>query len=150
VADALVACAAAAAAQSVALESDVSAALPPLDADARRLRQVLDNLLSNALRHTPPGGTVRVGATLAPSGVAIHISDTGEGIPADEVPFVFDRFYRVDRSRARASGGSGLGLAIVKRLTESHGGCVMVESTPGAGSRFTLAWPVIQTGADPA
>lgn len=125
----------------IVLNNQVPETLPPLNADARRLRQVLDNLLSNALRHTPPGGIIQVTATPTTSYATIVISDTGDGIPPDGLPHLFDRFYRVDPSRSRTSGGSGLGLAIVKRLTESQGGTVTVESDPGKGTRFTLTLP---------
>jgi two-component system sensor histidine kinase BaeS len=131
-----------AAASSVTITSDVPADMPPLDADPVRLRQVLGNLLSNALRHTPEGDSVRV--TARPEGPAalIAVVDTGEGIDRDDLPHVFERFFRADRSRSRATGGSGLGLAIARRLTEAHGGTIEIDSARGQGTTVTLTWPL--------
>ncbi len=106
-------------------------------ADPLRLRQALSNLVANALRHTPPGGRITVSGV--PGRVAV--SDTGEGIPADELPQVFERFHRVDPSRSRSSGGSGLGLAIVRQIAEAHGGTATIESIPGGGTSVTLILP---------
>jgi two-component system sensor histidine kinase BaeS len=106
-----------------------------------RLRQVVGNLVSNAIRHTPPGGSVTVGA----NGTAITVRDTGSGIAAADQPKVFDRFWRADESRSRATGGSGLGLAIARQLTEAHGGTIEVESEPGRGTLFTIRLPPSQT-----
>ncbi len=112
--------------------------------DADRIVQVLQNLLDNALRYTPRGGVVSVQCSVIsdPSAVKVSVSDTGEGIAPDELPYVFERFYRADKSRARTSGGSGLGLAIVKQLVQAHGGRVGVESEASKGTRF---WFVIPT-----
>jgi two-component system sensor histidine kinase BaeS len=121
-----------------------AASLPavPVEADPQRLGQVVGNLLSNALRHTPQGGgiTVTVG-TDGPRAVVL-VADTGSGIPPEELPRVFDRFYRGDPSRSRATGRSGLGLSIVKGLVEMQGGQVWAESTPGQGSRFGFSLPL--------
>jgi two-component system sensor histidine kinase BaeS len=105
-----------------------------------RARQIVHNLLGNAVRHTPPGGAVRVVARRAGDGVEVTVADTGEGIAPEHLPHVFERFYRADPSRSRATGGAGIGLAVVKQLVEAHGGRVGVESTPGRGTilRFTL------------
>jgi two-component system sensor histidine kinase BaeS len=108
-----------------------------VEADPVRLRQAVGNLVANALRHTPAGGRV----TLRGAPGTVVVADTGEGIPADELPFVFDRFRRVDPSRSRATGGSGLGLAIVRQIAESHGGSVAIRSTPGEGTEVTLRLP---------
>lgn len=114
-----------------------------VSADAERLGQVLSNLLDNALRHTPPGGHVRVTAAAAPPEVHIVVTDDGEGIPPDQVGAVFDRFHRVDRSRGRADGsGSGLGLTIARAIVNDHGGTLTAASDgPGRGATFTLALP---------
>jgi len=116
---------------------------PTVVGDALRLRQLLGNLVSNALRHTPTGGEVVVSVEPGPEAgaVALRVSDTGEGIGAADLTRVFDRFWRADPSRTRASGGSGLGLAIVRQLAVSHGGTVEAASEPGAGSVFTVRLP---------
>ncbi|WP_419665512.1 HAMP domain-containing histidine kinase [Streptomyces phaeochromogenes] len=117
---------------------------PLLDADPVRLRQAMSNLVSNAVRHTPSGGRVTLRSYVTESGeqVAVEVSDTGSGIPADDVPHVFDRFWRAEKSRNRSTGGSGLGLAIVLKLAEAHGGTASVVSTEGQGSVFTLWLPI--------
>lgn len=120
--------------------------LPPVKADRDRVRQILRNLLGNALRYTPSGGSITVSATPeavgAASYVQVTVADTGVGIPAEDLPRVFDRFFRVDRSRNRGSGGTGLGLAVVKQLVEAQGGGVRVESEPGQGATFRFTLPV--------
>ena len=125
----------------VSLTAETPADVHPVQADSERVTQVLGNLLSNALRHTPPGGEVHVKVFDAPGAVEVSVSDTGEGIAAEDVPHVFDRFWRSDRSRARETGGSGLGLAIARRLIEVQGGRIGVESKPGQGSRFWFRLP---------
>ncbi|MFF4594758.1 sensor histidine kinase [Amycolatopsis sp. NPDC001319] len=115
---------------------------PAVTADPVRLRQAIDNFVSNAVRHTPRGGTVTVSAARVDADVVFSVADTGIGIAADDLPHVFDRFWRADKARTRgASGGSGLGLAIVRNLAAAHGGTVSVESTLGEGSTFTLRFP---------
>jgi signal transduction histidine kinase len=177
-----------AAEQQVCLETELAPGLPPVHGDAQRLGQVLGNLLSNALRYTPPGGRIRIGvgvvseeewkagrlegwkigrlegrgkqAAPKPSNLPtfqssnlpifqpsnhpllVTITDTGPGIPAEDVPYVFERFYRADKSRTRASGGSGLGLAIARQIVQAHGGRMGVDSQPGAGSTFFFTLPV--------
>jgi len=132
--------------------ADETANLPVL-ADPDRLAQIMRNLLSNALRHTPEGGQITVSATVwrtTPPTVRIVVADTGEGIPPDDLPHVFDRFWRADRSRARQTAGpstssgrgSGLGLAIARHLVQAHGGEMGVESEVGRGSRFWFTLPV--------
>ena len=119
--------------------------LPPVQADPDRLAQVVSNLLSNALSHTPDGGQVTVMAAIASDAqdvIEVVVADTGEGIAPQDLPHVFDRFWRADRSRSRETGGSGLGLAIARSLVEFHGGRIWVESTPGQGARFTFRLPV--------
>jgi signal transduction histidine kinase len=113
-----------------------------VDGDMERLDQVLTNLLSNALLHTPEGGSILLKAQAIPDVVRIQVSDTGTGILADDLPYIFDRFWRGDKSRQRRSGaGSGLGLAIVKQFVSAHGGRISVESQPGSGTTFTIDLP---------
>ena len=126
--------------RGIVLHAEVPASLV-VNADRERLGQVLRNLLSNAVTHAPEGGAVTVAARCRDSAVEIAVRDTGPGIAPEHLPRVFDRFYRADPSRARATGGSGLGLAIVKQLVEAHGGEVRVESEPGRGAVFTFSLP---------
>ncbi|GGK85533.1 two-component sensor histidine kinase [Sphaerisporangium melleum] len=112
-----------------------------LTADPVRLRQAVGNLVSNAVRHTPPGGIVALRAHADGPDVVIEVADTGSGITPEDVPLVFERFWRADRSRSRRTGGSGLGLAIVRKLAEAHGGTVAAASVLGEGSVFTLTLP---------
>ena len=118
--------------------------LPSVDVDPERVGQVLRNLLNNAVAHTPEGGEVTVTARAAEAEVAVSVHDTGAGIPPEHLPYVFDRFYRADKSRARQTGGAGLGLAIAKQLVVAHGGAISVESAPGQGATFTFTLPVAQ------
>ena len=109
--------------------------------DPDRLRELLDNLLDNAVRYTPAGGKVTVSVSRAGSSAQLIVDDTGVGIPPEHLERIFDRFYRVDPARSRATGGTGLGLAIVKHVAESLGGRVHAESKPGRGSRFVVTLP---------
>ena len=120
---------------------DVEANLPPALADEGRLEQVVRNLLSNAVRHTPPGGIVALGAVAERDAIAIEVKDTGEGILPEDLDHVFERFYRSDGARRHDHSGAGLGLALVEELTKAMGGTVRVESEPGSGSRFVLRLP---------
>ncbi len=126
---------------SIHLATNLPAALPHVLADPDRLRQILTNLLSNALRHTPVGGTVQVTGTTEPGRVRLAVTDTGPGIAPDQLSHIFDRFWRADPSRSRQQGGSGLGLAIVKQWVEAQGGEVGVESEVGRGSSFWFTLP---------
>jgi two-component system sensor histidine kinase BaeS len=110
--------------------------------DPGRIHQAVGNLIDNALHQTPAGGTISVATTREAEEAMIMVADTGPGIPADHLPYVFDRFYRADRSRSRGTGGSGLGLAITRHLIQAHGGSVRVESTPGEGARFMIRLPL--------
>jgi signal transduction histidine kinase len=133
---------------------DVSEHLPPVYADRDRVRQILGNLLSNAIKYSPQGGEIVLRAdilrTPPPSApplppepaMLITVSDPGIGIPAEELPRIFERFYRVDNSNTRKIGGTGLGLAITQALVELHGGRIWVESTPGEGSTFFFTLPL--------
>ncbi len=117
--------------------------LPAVDADPERISQVLDNLIGNALRHTPAGGHIVMAAGLAPHGkaVAFRVADTGSGIAAEDLPFVFDRFYRGDKASKAEHGESGLGLAIARSIVKSHGGTIAVTSTLGEGTAFEVILP---------
>lgn len=115
--------------------------LPPVLADERRVAQILRNLLSNAITHTGQDGGVRVRSTIMPHAVKIIVEDTGEGIDEAHLPYVFERFYRADASRSRATGGAGLGLAIVRNLVEAQGGRVSVTSIKGEGTTFSFTLP---------
>ncbi len=129
-----------AASRGLRLLIDIPADLPPIQADGRRVHQVLLNLVGNAVKFTDQG-TVAIAAWVAGDAVEIAVSDTGIGIAPDVLPFVFDEFRQVDGSTTRRFEGSGLGLAITKRLVELHGGSIRAESTPGAGTTFTMSLP---------
>jgi len=155
-------------AAKVVLHIDLPEDLPLVDVDPGRVGQVLRNLLDNALTHTPPDGEIDVtarvlcpepggamslskdadGSSLRGRGrgqwIEVSVRDTGTGIAADDLPYVFERFYRADKSRSRATGGAGLGLAIAKQLVEAHGGRIEVESRIGQGTRFTFMLPVAE------
>jgi len=141
--------------------------LPAVEADPQRMAQVFTNLLSNALRHTPAGGTITITAAHEPidsvpqlsaggtardldagvsSFVVFKVSDSGQGIAPEDLPYVFDRFYRADRSRTRSGGGAGLGLAIAKQIVLAHGGAIWAESALDAGTTITIALPAEANG----
>ena len=109
---------------------------------------MLRNLLENAITHTAKGGRVRITARQQGDWVEISVGDNGEGIPADDLPHIFERFYRVDKSRTRRTGGSGLGLTIAKHLIEAHGGKIWVQSELGKGSCFSFTLPVSTSGRE--
>ncbi|GAA1643659.1 sensor histidine kinase [Actinoplanes couchii] len=127
----------------------VHAGAPQAFVDPQRLRQMIGNLVANAIRHTPAGGSVTVRPALHGDRLTITVTDTGVGISPSDLPRVFDRFWRADTSRSRATGGSGLGLSIVRKLAEAHGGTVTAASTLDAGSTFTIRLPA-QEGQLPA
>lgn len=130
-------------AEGVSLVFQTRGEIPTVNADSNRITQVLNNLLVNALRHTPAGGSISVCLEKFGDQVRLEVRDSGEGIPSEYLPHVFDRFYRVDRARSRASGGAGLGLAIVQAIVKAHGGAVSVssEGVPGLGTTFTVQLP---------
>jgi len=132
------------AAKEILLSLDLPDNLPLVNIDRQRVNQVLHNLLENAVAYTHKGGTINVAVMAQGDWVEISVSDTGEGIPAEDLPNIFERFYRVDMSRARATGGSGLGLTIAKRLVEAHGGEIAVQSELGKGSRFSFTLPIAE------
>ena len=127
------------------------AALEPVTVwgDRDRLKQLLLILIENALRYTPPGGKVRLSLGPRPEGAVVEVVDTGIGIDPDDLPRIFDRFYRGDRARGRDAGGSGLGLAIARWIAEAHGGAIAVASRPGRGSTFTVTLPLTDDPAAP-
>ncbi len=152
--------------RGVTLALDLPRELPKVMVDGRRIAQVLGNLLTNALRHTPEGGLVTLSAAEGPvlrpvlwpgtgstavvpvsaaegsaGMVKVTVADTGPGVPPEDLPYVFERFWRGEKSRSRAAGGSGLGLAIARQLVEMHGGMTGVESTPGEGAQFWFTLP---------
>jgi len=131
-----------AAAKGLSVSIDLPDKLPAVNIDSHRISQVLRSLLDNAVAHTAKGGNITVIARQQNNWVQVTVSDTGEGIPTKDLPNIFERLYRVDKSRARATGGSGLGLTIAKRLIEAHGGKIEVQSELGKGSHFTFSLPV--------
>ncbi len=140
------------AAQDVTLHVESDDHLPPVSVDPQRMAQVLSNLVSNALRYTPPGGSITLraerqkeesGRKKEESPVVLRVSDTGSGIAPDDLPRIFDRFWRTDRARARGSGGSGLGLAIARQIVVAHGGTIWAESAGGCGTTISIALPAV-------
>jgi len=129
-----------AARQSVDLQGSVDARVDPVIMDARRIGRVLNNLVSNALQHTPTGGRVLVRASRQPQAVLVEVTDTGKGIRSEDLPFIFDRFYRGEKSRSRSTGGAGLGLAIARGIVEAHGGQIGAENA-AQGTRFYFTIP---------
>ena len=129
--------------RSINIQLDIQENIPECQLDTDRYAQIINNLFSNALRYTPEGGTITAKLALMANTLELSITDTGSGITAEDLPHVFDRFYRADKSRSRASGGAGLGLAIVKHLVEAHGGRITVKSPvdSGHGTRFEIQIP---------
>jgi signal transduction histidine kinase len=127
--------------KDIELSVEASSDLPELNIDPDRMAQVLSNLLSNALRYTPEGGDITVSTKQTVGEVEIRVHDSGPGIDPEDLPYIFDRFYRTDKSRQRESGGSGLGLAIAKSIVEEHGGRILAESEPGEGTTIVIALP---------
>ncbi|MGD0353514.1 MAG: HAMP domain-containing sensor histidine kinase [Dehalococcoidia bacterium] len=129
--------------KQISISADLPHGLPLVLIDKDRIRQVLHNLVDNALRYTPAGGAIKIGADYTkPGWVMVSVSDTGSGIPSKDLPHVFDHFYKADRSRQRGHGGAGIGLAMVKRVVELHGGTVWVKSRKGKGTTFYFTLPV--------
>jgi len=123
------------------VQMEVASGLPPLRADSQKIHQVITNLLHNAICYTPEKGNIFIEAKAVEKGTQVSVSDNGIGIPPEDIPRIFERFYRVDKGRSRDLGGTGLGLSIVKHIVEAHGGRVGVESKPGQGSRFSIFLP---------
>ncbi|MDP2989495.1 MAG: ATP-binding protein, partial [Kiritimatiellota bacterium] len=131
-------------AKGLSLSLELPDKLPAVKIDAHRVNQVLRNLIENAVAHTTKDGSIVITAKQQDSWVKVNVADTGEGIPAEDLPNIFERFYRADKSRTRATGGSGLGLTIARRLVEVHGGKIEVQSEPGKGSCFSFTLPVAE------
>jgi two-component system phosphate regulon sensor histidine kinase PhoR len=131
--------------QGLELTLEAAPGLPAILGDAERLERVAVNLIHNALKFTPAGGSVRVRAAREGGAVVVKVSDSGAGIAAEDLPRIFERFYKADR--ARSGAGTGLGLAIVKHTVEAHGGAVSVESVEGRGATFSLSLPAAPTPA---
>ena len=129
--------------EGISVGLDVGDSLPETEIDPTRISQVVGNLLDNAINHTPEGGSVTVACRPLNGSIEIAVSDTGSGISHEDLPRLFDRFYRTDPSRDRATGGAGLGLTIARRLVEAHGGTIEAWSEPGQGSRFTMVLPIV-------
>ena len=127
--------------KKIALTADIAPGVPMISADAFRLEQVMGNLIENAIKYTNCGGRVTVRAAAVDDGVEIRVEDTGLGIPAADVPRIFERFYRADKGRSREHGGTGLGLSIVKHIVLAHGGNVRAESEPGRGTSIIFSLP---------
>lgn len=128
--------------RGIAVEFDLPGELPKVRADPDRIYQVLVNLVSNALRFNREGGKIAIAARPTDGFVRVEVRDTGSGIAADQIPYIWERFHRADSSRDRRAGGTGLGLAIVRSIVEAHGGQVSAESVVGEGSTFSFTVPV--------
>jgi signal transduction histidine kinase len=127
--------------ESVTLEGNVEADVDPVYMDTQAIGRVLNNLISNALRHTSAGGEIKVHAWRNALGLEVSVRDSGEGIHAEDIPHIFERFYRGEKSRNRGTGGAGLGLAIARGIVRAHGGDIRVESQAGKGTQFTFHIP---------
>jgi signal transduction histidine kinase len=125
----------------ITLEGNVDSDVDPVMMDTQAIGRVLNNLISNALRHTPNRGRVSVWVRRTTRGVEVTVSDTGEGIRAEDIPHIFERFYRGEKSRNRGTGGAGLGLAIARGIVQAHGGDIRVESQAGKGTQFSFRIP---------
>ncbi len=127
--------------KQIAIQIDLNQSLPFVNADIAMIERVIENLLENAVRHTPAGGSIRLACSPQNGDIAVRVSDTGCGIPPEDLPFIFDRFYHRDQTQNGKTGYSGLGLAIARRILELHERTIRVESTPGNGTRFTFTLP---------
>jgi signal transduction histidine kinase len=128
--------------RDITLEDRLPRGLLLVDGDVGMIERVLSNLLDNAIRYTPEGGTVSVELENGDERVKIRVADTGPGIPAEDLPHIFDRFYRVEKSRSQEGGGTGLGLAIARRIIELHGSNIEASSKEGVGTSFTFRLPL--------
>lgn len=135
-----------AAMKNINLGFSLPEALPPVNIDQDRISQVMLNILNNALQHTPEGGQILVSVSCRDRHLLVSVQDSGPGISPDDLPYVFERFYRADKSRTRSGGGTGLGLAIAKGFVEAHGGKIWAENVPTGGSIFTFSIPFKNNG----
>jgi len=136
-----------AASHKLSLNGEVDQKLSPITVDSRRVQRVLYNLVQNAIRHTPPDGSISIRAVDVGDAVEVQVVDTGEGIPEQELPRVFERSYRSEQSRSPNSGGAGLGLSIAKGIIEAHGGRIWAESESGHGSVFSFTLPKMKSSS---
>jgi two-component system sensor histidine kinase ResE len=134
-------------ARDIQLTTRVTPGADQMVGDPDRIEQVIENLVANALRHTPDGGTIEVGAAVVGDSIRLSVVDSGEGIPPEHVPHVFDRFYKVDQARANGATGSGLGLSIAKAIVERHAGTIRVTSASGR-TAFTIQLPQDSNGSE--
>jgi signal transduction histidine kinase len=125
----------------ISLTGEIEENIDPVQMDANRIGRVLNNLISNSLRHTPSEGTIHLLAKTTEGAVEVEVRDTGEGFSQEDLPHLFERFYRGEKSRSKATGGVGLGLAIAKGLVEAHGGTIQAELLPEVGARFVFSLP---------
>jgi signal transduction histidine kinase len=135
--------------KGIRIEASLGEGLPFVLADIALIERVLQNLIENALRYTPEGGVIRVNLALENGTIAVQVSDSGPGIPAEQLPSIFDRFYQVENpmGSGAGSGPAGLGLAIAKRILELHGSHITATSTPGVGTTFTFDLPIAKASA---
>ena len=138
------------ASKQLVVDLHVAAELPPVRADEIRLQEILYNLLDNAVKYSHAGGQIRVNADRESGFVKVSVSDDGVGIPSDDLPRIFERFYRADKARSRALGGTGLGLSIVKHIAQLHGGDVAAQSTLGKGTTVSVSLPIAQDAGERA
>jgi signal transduction histidine kinase len=128
--------------RGIRIDLDIPSNLPEISLDSQRVEQIINNLLSNALRHTPDGGRIQIELAVTSQQVSLRVQDSGPGIPEQAMPYIFDRFYRADKSRARLEGGTGLGLAIARKIAEAHGGTLTAGNHPQGGAEFVLTLPI--------
>lgn len=128
--------------KNVSLKAIFCEDLPTVRAELVKIQRVLYNLIQNAIRHTSDSGSISLMTTVVPTGIQVDVADTGEGISPDDLPYIFDQFFRGEKSRSRETGGAGLGLAIAKRIIEAHQGQIWVESQVGQGTRFSFVLPL--------
>lgn len=135
-----------AAQKKIRITGNVAPSIDPIVCDAQQIGRVLTNIIGNAIRYSPENALIHVGASRTMHGLTVSVEDTGDGIRPEDLPHIFEQFYRGEKSRNRATGGTGLGLAISRSIVEAHGGTIAVESKVGTGSRFTFTIPQAGSG----